>query len=248
LSFILIGVLISFLGSIKTLIIAIILFILGLFFLYILNNFSQKKREMNIIGEESYLSNLSNGIKIITNITALRLTLPISLFGNVVVAGFIALLPSIAQDKGPIYYSIIYVSFFLGFIIGAVFSNALKTNIQNIYVYSFFIGICLLLFSLTIEHYYALIFVLFFGLSSAIINIFDESIYQENTPEKYMGTVLTMKRSVLSLGSPIGAVAVGFLAFYINNINILILLSFVKIIYDICFGLINFKKLKVFGG
>jgi len=244
--FLLIGILIKYIGSISTLYLSIALFTFG-FFLTLILNFSLKKdkflTEKDDVFKESYTDSLINGFKIIKNITILKLTLPLSLYANLAIGGFISLLPAIAEQRGPIYYSSIYIIFFSGFIIGAILSNKLKTNIKTIYILSLLCGVFLFLFSTTLSSYFSMIFILFFGSCSALINIFDETIYQENTPSDYMGTVLTMKRAILSLSAPIGAVIVGILAYYFNTVLILIIIASSKIIFDSLLWIINKKNI-----
>ena len=234
LCFLLIGILISYIGSINTLYISIGLFIIGLILTFMLNIYTKKDDiHKNCTNEVSYLLSLKKGFKIIKDIKYLRLTLPVSLYSNLAIGGFIALLPSISEEKGPIYYSFIYTVFFLGFIIGAILTKWLNTSITIIYRLSFLCGVMLLLFSLTLNSYYSFVFILFFGSCSALINIFDETIYQEYTPINQMGTVLTMKRAILSLSSPLGAILVGISSYFFSITLILLILSISKMIFDL---------------
>lgn len=243
-SFLLIGIFISYIGSINTLYISIVLFTIGLIIIFLLNGYIKKnKRNAKSIPRESYLLTLKKGFKIIKDIKYLRLTLPVSLYSNLAMGGFIALLPAISEEKGPIYYSLVYVVFFLGFIIGAIITKWINTSIRIIYKLSFLCGVMLLLFSLTLSSYFSFIFILFFGSCSALINIFDETIYQEYTPINQMGTVLTMKRAILSLSSPLGALLVGALSYFLNITLILLILSVSKIIFDLCMYFANKKKI-----
>lgn len=242
LSYILVASLIILLGDLTTLVVSLILFVIGLGLkLYIVSTVKLRGMENE---ERSFTESFKIGFGIIKNHDILKYTIPIAIFTNIVVAVIVSLLPSIAQENGIVFYASMYVSFFIGFIVGAIISNKLDENLKNLYILGLLIGITLLVFSLFINSLFALIFIMIFGVLSGIINIFDDTIFQNNTPKNEMGNVLTMKIVILSLATPVGASLSGILALTFENQTIIFMAAVTKITFDLLF-LFLFKS-KIF--
>lgn len=230
-AYIFIAILISTYGERGTLLVSLVLLVIGVVLNFIVT-VSSKKREVKK-DKRSFFVSMKIGFYIILQNNILKFTIPIAIFSNIIIAIIIALLPGISEQKGIYFYTLVYVTFFLGFIIGAFLSNKINETLKNIYLLGIFNGIILLTFALSINSYLSLLPILLFGAVSGIINIFDETIYQTNTPKNEMGNVLTIKRVVLSLAYPIGSTIAGVLAFSFSIESILLITAFFKIIFDI---------------
>lgn len=230
--YVLIGFLITTIGPKTTLMISLSLFVIAIVLNFTLIKYLDLKVEPPKV-KRKFSKSIQEGLSIILKTDLLRFTIPISIFSNVIVAIIIAILPGISENKGIHFFTAIYICFFIGFVIGALLSNKIPETLNNIYTIGVLNGFILLSFGYLMNSYWSLVVIVLFGIGSGIINIFDETIYQMNTPKEEMGNVLTLKRFILSFAYPIGGFIAGYLALHLEIRNVIYFSAFIKIFLDI---------------
>ncbi len=194
---------------------------------------------------KKYIVELNQGIQFIKTNKFLRLVLPFGAISNAVMAILIIILPSIGVKEGSaLYYSGIYVAFFIGFIIGAISTNFLKTNGLTISLAWIGNGLALFLFSFMSNWWLICGTILLFGMFSGVLNIVQNTLIQSMTPPDMMGRVMSALTTLNNIATPIGGLIGGTLAL-ILNLNIIVLLA--AVILFLCgFILLVLKSIRNF--
>lgn len=171
-------------------------------------NLNHKKKSNN-----NYLHQVLSGYKFLRKNTFLNHYFYSSMLYSLVTPALSILLPRVAQKAGnPNLYSIFYVCFMLGFIIGAFIAGKLKAKVSTVGIAWISSSFPLALMILFLKNYTVFSFlILLFGAITSIHNILSESLLQIFTGNNILGRVLTTIRTCTSIGGPIGSLVAGVL-------------------------------------
>ncbi|MCP3793989.1 MFS transporter [Paenibacillus sp. CH40] len=160
-----------------------------------------------------YLKQLKEGYLFVKRHTFLRIMLPFFALTNFSMAILIIALPSIAVSYGsPIYYSLLYVAYFIGIFIGSFLVSVLKKNGITIAVSWVAMGLAIYVFSLVPEMWMKLLAALLLGIFTGIINVLQTSLIQIITPLPILGRVTAFLNTLSNAALPLGALIGGALA------------------------------------
>ncbi|SDF19626.1 Predicted arabinose efflux permease, MFS family [Fontibacillus panacisegetis] len=161
----------------------------------------------------SYLRELMEGFAFVNRNLFLKIMLPFYALINFLLAILIITIPSLAVDAGsPIYYSLIYIAFFMGVLGGSVIINKLPKQGIVIALAWIFMGISLGLFAIMHGIWLKMLAVLLMGLSTGVINVLQTSLIQIITPTNLLGRVMSFLTSLSNASLPFGALIGGMLA------------------------------------
>ncbi|MNW37325.1 enterobactin exporter EntS [compost metagenome] len=161
----------------------------------------------------SYLRELMEGFAFVNRTLFLKIMLPFYALINFLLAILIITIPSLAVDAGsPIYYSLIYIAFFIGVLGGSVIINKLPKQGIVIALAWIFMGISLGLFAIMHGIWLKMLAVLLMGLSTGVINVLQTSLIQIITPTNLLGRVMSFLTSLSNASLPFGALVGGMLA------------------------------------
>ncbi|MDA6090279.1 MFS transporter [Lactobacillus amylovorus] len=205
------GLLLTWLISANVMLICSLLSLISLVFL-----FYALKEVKNRVPQEAkpkYYKQIFSGYKFIKNNQFLNHYFWSSILYSFVTPAMTILLPRIAQRSGKAsLYSMFYICFMLGFIIGATIAGKLTVRIKTIgftWLSSAIPLISMIFFSNSWLIFMGLIFL--FGLMTSIHNILAESMIQITSNDEVLGRVLTTIRTSTSIGGPISSIAAGIL-------------------------------------
>ncbi|MGW9526988.1 MFS transporter [Paenibacillus terrae] len=160
-----------------------------------------------------YLKELKEGYLFVKRHAFLRLMLPFFALTNFSMAILIITMPSIAVSYGsPIYYSLLYVAYFIGIFIGSLLVSVLKKNGITIAVSWVAMGLAIYVFSIVPEMWMKLLAALLLGIFTGIINVLQTSLIQIITPLPLLGRVASFLNTLSSAALPLGALIGGALA------------------------------------
>ncbi|MFS8215773.1 MFS transporter [Paenibacillus sp. S29] len=160
-----------------------------------------------------YLKQLKEGYLFVKRHTFLRIMLPFFALTNFSMAILVIAIPSIAVSYGsPIYYSLLYVAYFIGIFIGSFLVSVLKKNGITIAVSWVAMGLAIYVFSLVPEMWMKLLAALLLGIFTGIINVLQTSLIQIITPLPILGRVTAFLNTLSSAALPLGALIGGALA------------------------------------
>ncbi|MNW27827.1 enterobactin exporter EntS [compost metagenome] len=168
-----------------------------------------------------YWSELKEGYNFVKNHTMLRIMLPFFAMTNFSMAILIIALPSIAVSyNSPMYYSLLYIVYFVGIFLGSFLTGLLRKNGLTISISWIFMGIAIFLFSILTGMLFKLIAILLLGLSAGVINVLQISFVQIITPLPLLGRVMAFVNTLSSAALPIGALIGGLLTlhFQLNEV------------------------------
>lgn len=168
-----------------------------------------------------YWSELKEGYNFVKNHTMLRIMLPFFAMTNFSMAILIIALPSIAVSyNSPMYYSLLYIVYFVGIFLGSFLTGMLRKNGLTIAISWIFMGIAIFLFSILTGMLFKLIAILLLGLSAGVINVLQISFVQIITPLPLLGRVMAFVNTLSSAALPIGALIGGLLTlhFQLNEV------------------------------
>nr|WP_262384740.1 hypothetical protein [Paenibacillus terrae] len=157
-----------------------------------------------------YLRELKEGYLFVKRHTFLRIMLPFFALTNFSMAILVIAMPSIAVSYGsPIYYSLLYVAYFIGIFVGSFLVSVLKKNGITIAVSWVAMGLAIYVFSLVPEMWMKLLAALLLGIFTGIINVLQTSLIQIITPLPLMGRVASFLNTLSSAALPLGALIGG---------------------------------------
>uniref|UniRef100_A0AAE9PVV9 MFS transporter n=1 Tax=Paenibacillus polymyxa TaxID=1406 RepID=A0AAE9PVV9_PAEPO len=160
-----------------------------------------------------YLNELKEGYLFVKRHTFLRIMLPFFALTNFSMAILVIAMPSIAVSYGsPIYYSLLYVAYFIGIFIGSFLVSVLKKNGITIAVSWVAMGLAIYVFSLVPEMWMKLLAALLLGIFTGIINVLQTSLIQIITPLPLLGRVTAFLNTLSNAALPLGALIGGALA------------------------------------
>ncbi|MNP14252.1 enterobactin exporter EntS [compost metagenome] len=161
----------------------------------------------------SYFRELLEGFAFVHRNLFLKIMLPFYALINFLLAILIITIPSLAVDAGsPIYYSLIYIAFFIGVLGGSVIISKLPKKGIVIALAWIFMGLSLGLFALMHGIWLKMVAVLLMGLSTGVINVLQTSLIQIITPTNLLGRVMSFLTSLSNASLPFGALIGGMLA------------------------------------
>ncbi|MEK3902762.1 MFS transporter [Paenibacillus sp. FSL R7-0179] len=174
---------------------------------------SDTSKKVSTIEPKSYLHDLKEGFGFVNRSTFLKIMLPFYGLINFLMAILIITIPSLAVDAGsPIYYSLIYIAFFIGVLIGSVLTNKLpKSGIVIAFAW-IFMGVSLGVFASVQGIWLKMAAVLLIGISTGLINVLQTSLIQIITPNELLGRVMSFLTSLSNASLPLGALIGGILA------------------------------------
>jgi MFS family permease len=160
-----------------------------------------------------YLKELKEGYLFVKQHTFLRIMLPFFALTNFSMEILVIAMPSIAVSYGsPIYYSLLYVAYFIGIFIGSFLVSVLKKNGITIAVSWVAMGLAIYVFSIVPEMWMKLLAALLLGVFTGIINVLQTSLIQIITPLPLLGRVTAFLNTLSSAALPLGALIGGALA------------------------------------
>ncbi|WP_431088387.1 MFS transporter [Paenibacillus sp. 8b26] len=160
-----------------------------------------------------YWRELKEGYTFVKRHTFLRIMLPFFALANFSMAFLIITMPSIAVDYGsPIYYSLLYISYFIGIFVGSFLVNVLKRNGLTIAAAWVATGLAIFLFSVMPQMWMKLLATLLIGAFTGIINVLQMSLIQIITPLPLLGRVIAFTNTLSNAALPLGALIGGALA------------------------------------
>lgn len=221
LGFVLGGSIIIWIGATNTYILSATLMIVAslMYFFVIKGNHSRKESKSS-----NYFDDFKIGFNFIKTIKYMKILLTVGSISNAIMAMIVISLPAIGQEYGsPLYYSLIYVLFFIGFILGALLSNFTQKTGLSISLAWICNGLCLIFISLNFSMYINFLCMLLFGVSSGILNIIQYTFEQTMTPANLMGRVTSTIGTLNNIATPIGAFIGGILIAYFS-INVMFLI------------------------
>ncbi|MVO98368.1 MFS transporter [Paenibacillus lutrae] len=159
-----------------------------------------------------YLKELQEGYTFVKNHTFLRVMLPFFALTNFSIAILIITIPSLAVSYGsPIYYSLLYIAYFIGMFMGSFLVNVLKKSGATIAASWVAMGIAIYLFSIVPDIWMKLSAAMMLGLFTGVISVLQTSLIQIITPLPLMGRVTAFMSTMSSAALPLGALIGGAL-------------------------------------
>ncbi|MEY9093563.1 MFS transporter [Paenibacillus sp. RC84] len=168
-----------------------------------------------------YTSELVEGYRFVASSPFLRIMLPFFALTNFSMSILIITVPSMSVSYGsPIYYSLLYIAFFVGIFVGSALINVLKKNGLMIAISWLLMGASLYLFAIVPALWMKLTAILLMGVFTGIINVLQTSLIQIITPSQLMGRVMAFLHTLSNAALPLGAFIGGILAlrFELNSV------------------------------
>jgi|GEM_PF-7093571 len=160
-----------------------------------------------------YTSELVEGYRFVAGNPFLRIMLPFFALTNFSMSILIITVPSMSVSYGsPIYYSLLYIAFFVGIFVGSALINVLKKNGLMIAISWLLMGASLYLFAIVPALWMKLSAILLMGVFTGIINVLQTSLIQIITPSQLMGRVMAFLHTLSNAALPLGAFIGGILA------------------------------------
>ncbi|WP_103996253.1 MFS transporter [Paenibacillus sp. UNC499MF] len=160
-----------------------------------------------------YSNELVEGYRFVASSPFLRIMLPFFALTNFSMSILIITVPSMSVSYGsPIYYSLLYVAFFVGIFVGSALINVLRKNGLMIAVSWLLMGASLYLFAIVPALWMKLSAILLMGIFTGIINVLQTSLIQIITPSELMGRVMAFLHTLSNAALPLGAFIGGILA------------------------------------
>ncbi|GKS11277.1 macrolide transporter [Paenibacillus chitinolyticus] len=160
-----------------------------------------------------YTSELVEGYRFVAGNPFLRIMLPFFALTNFSMSILIITVPSMSVSYGsPIYYSLLYIAFFVGIFVGSALINVLKKNGLMIAISWLLMGASLYLFAIVPALWMKLSAILLMGVFTGIINVLQTSLIQIITPPQLMGRVMAFLHTLSNAALPLGAFIGGILA------------------------------------
>ncbi|WCM63690.1 MFS transporter [Paenibacillus polymyxa] len=171
----------------------------------------------------SFLLELKEGFSFVKQNVFLKIMMPFYALINFLLAMLIITIPSLAVSAGsPIYYSLIYIVFFIGMFCGSILTNYVPKKAFVIAVAWILMGISLCVFSLMQGIWLKMVAVLPMGIGSGLINVQQTAIIHIITPTKLLGRVLSFLSSISNASLPLGALVGGVLTLRFPLENVLL--------------------------
>ncbi|KZE72077.1 MFS transporter [Paenibacillus jamilae] len=187
-----------------------------------------------------YLKQLQEGYLFVKRHTFLRIMLPFFALTNFSMAILVIAMPSIAVSYGsPIYYSLLYVAYFIGIFIGSFLVSVLKKNGITIAVSWVAMGLAIYVFSLVPEMWMKLLAALLLGIFTGIINVLQTSLIQIITPLPLLGRVTAFLNTLSSAALPLGALIGGALALRFALSEVLFLSGLITVLCGLIMFLVK---------
>ncbi|MCR8843448.1 MFS transporter [Paenibacillus sp. SC116] len=160
----------------------------------------------------SYFTELKEGFSFVKGNVIMRSMLPFYALINFLLAIVIITLPSLGVAAGsPIYYSLIYIAFFIGVISGSILTNHVPKKGFVIALAWIFMGISLCVFAIVQGIWLKMGGILLMGISTGLINVLQTSLIQISTPTNLLGRVMSFLQSISFASMPLGALIGGML-------------------------------------
>ncbi|MMZ60745.1 enterobactin exporter EntS [compost metagenome] len=193
----------------------------------------------------SYFRELLEGFAFVNRNLFLKIMLPFYALINFLLAILIITIPSLAVDAGsPIYYSLIYIAFFVGVLGGSVIINKLPKKGIVIALAWIFMGVSLGLFAIMPGIWLKMVAVLLMGISTGVINVLQTSLIQIITPTHLLGRVMSFLTSLSNASLPFGALIGGMLALRFPLDTVLLINAVIILVSG--FVLIGLKTIRDF--
>lgn len=188
----------------------------------------------------NYVKQILSGYKFISTNYFLNRYLWSSILYSFTTPAMAVFLPKLAQQFGrATLYSVFYICFMLGFIVGALIAGRLKVEINIIGISWIISAVPLFVMIFFISNWMMLSVLIFaFGMITSIHNILSESMTQNVSNDEILGRVLTTIRTSTSIGGPIGSIAAGLLLDHSNEsilifmCSLLILIGGINILFS----------------
>lgn len=192
-----------------------------------------------------YWSELKEGYNFVKKHTMLRIMLPFFALTNFSMAILIIALPSIAVSyNSPMYYSLLYIVYFVGIFLGSFLTGMLRKNGLTISISWIFMGIAIFLFSILTGMLFKLIAILLLGLSAGVINVLQISFVQIITPLPLLGRVMAFVNTLSSAALPIGALIGGLLTLHFQLNEVFLISAVITLLCGIL--LLSIKAVRQF--
>jgi MFS family permease len=161
---------------------------------------------------KNYINDIKSATTFIEKSSYLKIILPSTVLSGSIIAILIIILPAIGEKYGSaIYYSGLYVAFFIGFIVGAILTNFIKAS--GLYVALSWLGngLALLILSLVNNWWLVALSLSLFGFFSGVMNVVQMSLIQIMTPSHIMGRVMATLSTINNIATPLGSIVGGLL-------------------------------------